>query len=164
MLKKALPLKGTTKLENIGTIENFFPGATVTQASSGASGKISSVDTTNGTPQIQLDFGNNVTKIANYVSGTNTRTLVFAYTLLRNDETVVRGTMNGPSNTVNKTALLAANSNANDDYYNNKGIEILSGAGAGQKRRIVDYNGTTKEISNFFYTYFLRNSNCHKIS
>jgi hypothetical protein len=42
------------------------------------------------------------------------------------------------------TITLAAEASAADDTYNQMLIEITAGAGAGQVRKITDYNGTTK--------------------
>ena len=42
------------------------------------------------------------------------------------------------------TLTLAATASSVDDYYNNGILVILTGTGAGQARRITDYNGTTK--------------------
>lgn len=42
------------------------------------------------------------------------------------------------------TITLDASASATDDFYNNTQIEIVAGTGAGQKRFITDYNGTSK--------------------
>jgi len=42
------------------------------------------------------------------------------------------------------TIQLAAEASSENDAYNNYGIWIVSGTGAGQSRRITDYNGTTQ--------------------
>jgi hypothetical protein len=42
------------------------------------------------------------------------------------------------------TITLRSGAVATDDYYNGAVVNIYSGTGAGQSRRITDYNGTTK--------------------
>lgn len=42
------------------------------------------------------------------------------------------------------TITLSSGSNATNDYYNDMAVVILSGTGAGQVRKISDYNGSTK--------------------
>ncbi len=45
------------------------------------------------------------------------------------------------------TLVINASSSSVDDFYNDWDIEITSGAGIGQRRRIKDYNGTTKVVT-----------------
>jgi hypothetical protein len=42
---------------------------------------------------------------------------------------------------------LAADAVAEDDFYNDFYIEIMSGTGAGQVRKVADYDGTTKVVT-----------------
>ena len=43
-----------------------------------------------------------------------------------------------------QTITLPSNASSTNDFYNNQIIEVLTGAGSGQKRTITDYNGSTK--------------------
>lgn len=60
------------------------------------------------------------------------------------------GTLSG-SDTISSGRLIGAkqvklpsSASSTDDFYNEQFIEITSGQGVGEKRRITDYNGTTK--------------------
>lgn len=44
------------------------------------------------------------------------------------------------------TMTLAGSASAVDDYYNGKFIDITGGTGQGQRRKVADYNGTTKVL------------------
>jgi hypothetical protein len=46
----------------------------------------------------------------------------------------------GSSNTI----TLASDANGTDDYYNNMYIQIIDGKGVGQRKKIIDYVGSTK--------------------
>jgi len=43
-----------------------------------------------------------------------------------------------------RTIQLPSSASSSDDFYNNEVIEITAGTGVGQKRTIIDYDGTTK--------------------
>jgi len=43
-----------------------------------------------------------------------------------------------------RTIQLPSSASSSNDFYNNQIIEVTSGTGVGQKRTIIDYNGTTK--------------------
>lgn len=53
----------------------------------------------------------------------------------------IMGTAQGGSE---NTITLTSSADYRDDYYNNVRIQIIDGTGAGQRRTITDYNGTTK--------------------
>ena len=61
------------------------------------------------------------------------------------------GTIAGYSSTTVTLATTpsfqSVSNHGTDDFYNNKTILIYDGNGAGQSRRIVDYNGSTKEAT-----------------
>lgn len=56
-------------------------------------------------------------------------------------EAIEEGTLTAVSN---NTLTLNAYSSTSDDFYNDKRVNIVSGTGNRQTRRIIDYNGTTK--------------------
>ncbi len=68
--------------------------------------------------------------------------LYFQSTLCENE---ISATAQQP-NTANTIKLNAAAS-GDDDYYNGVVLRIVSGLGAGQSRKITDYNGSTKEAT-----------------
>lgn len=43
-----------------------------------------------------------------------------------------------------RTIQLPSSASSSDDFYNNEVIEVTAGTGVGQKRTIIDYDGTTK--------------------
>lgn len=45
------------------------------------------------------------------------------------------------------TIVLQSGASGSDDYYNGAIVDIVSGSGSGQQRRITDYNGTSKEAT-----------------
>lgn len=68
--------------------------------------------------------------------------LYFQSTLCENE---ISATAQQP-NTANTIKLNAAAS-GDDDYYNDVVLRIVSGVGAGQSRKIIDYNGSTREAT-----------------
>ena len=90
-----------------------------------------------GTGGGQLDGIENSTFTGTYSNQVVTLDLYVA--TLTGSDVISNGRLIG-----SKQIKLPSSASATDDFYNDQFIEITSGQGVGEKRRITDYNGTTK--------------------
>ena len=130
----ALPSQGSV-INSISTASNIKGKLKVHLADTALSGKTQFKIT--GTGNGQLSQIENSTIKGTYSNGVVT---LDAYVnALTNADTISNGRL-----IESHTLTLPSNASSTNDFYNNQVIEVLTGVGAGQKRTITDYNGSTK--------------------
>jgi hypothetical protein len=95
---------------------------------------ITAVDTTNKT--VTLNSSINAVNGMWIVETTASTSSPVAQYIVVDNKTAQAGSSN--------TITLASDANGTDDYYNNMYIQIIDGKGVGQRKKIIDYVGSTK--------------------